>query len=81
VLVGGSAAAAVIACLRGSRGGPLSILAGAVMVGWIVGEILILTGDGELVSATEVVFAALGVAMLGLGFAARQTARGLPSRS
>lgn len=43
LVVGGSAAVAAIATLRGARVAPAaSAIAGAVMMGWIVGEVVIL---------------------------------------
>jgi hypothetical protein len=80
-VVGGSAAAATVATLRRpTTGSRASMLAGLVMVGWIVGEILILTGDGEVVSPTEVLYLAAGLAMIGLGLAVGQTAPTDPLR-
>jgi hypothetical protein len=70
VLVGGSAAVATIVLLRSPRtGGLASLLAGLVLAAWIVGEILIVTADGEVVSPMEALFLAAGVAMTILGYA------------
>jgi hypothetical protein len=80
-VVGGTAAAATVATLRrATTGSRISMLAGLVMVGWIVGEILILTGDGEVVSPTEVLYLAAGLAMIGLGLAVGRTAPTDPLR-
>ncbi len=73
-IVGGSAAVATVATLRSPRiGGRASMLAGLVMAGWIVGEILLLTNDGEFVSPTETFYLAVGLAMIGLGVPAERT--------
>jgi hypothetical protein len=72
-VVGGSSLLAAAATLRSpSLGARLSIVAGMVMVGWIVGEIVLLTGDAEVVSPTEVLFLTVGLAMAGLGWRARR---------
>jgi len=69
VVVGGSAAAALVATLRSPvLGARLSVVAGLVLIGWILAEIAILTRDGELVSGTEAVYLVLGLAMIGLGY-------------
>lgn len=61
VVVGGSAAVAAVATLRSPDAGALaSILAGVVMMGWIVGEILILTQHSWL----EAVYFAIGLMMV-----------------
>jgi hypothetical protein len=68
VVVGGSAAAATVVTLRGAhQGGRASVVAGAILVAWIVGEILVFTGDGEVISPTEVFFTGAGIAMIALG--------------
>jgi hypothetical protein len=67
VVVGGSAAAATVTVLRRPKtGGLLSIGAGAVLMGWIAGEILLLEQSGEP-TPTEVVYLAAGAAMGLLG--------------
>jgi hypothetical protein len=67
--VGGTSLLSAAATLRSPLlGARLSVIAGLVMVGWIVGEIVILTGDAEVVSLTEIVFLAVGLAMAGLGW-------------
>jgi hypothetical protein len=70
-IVGGSALVATIAAVatpqRAHVVGWASVAAGLALVGWIVGEIAILTGDGEVVSVTELFYLALGAAMAGLG--------------
>jgi len=68
VVVGGSAAVATVLAARGARrGGRASVVAGAILVAWIVGEILVFTGDGEVISPTEVFFIGVGAAMIALG--------------
>jgi hypothetical protein len=74
VAVGGSAAIAAFAVLLRSRyAGRWSIAAGLVMVGWIVGEIVILTGDHELVSVAELAYLVVGLMMIGLGWSTERT--------
>jgi hypothetical protein len=69
-LVGGSAVAATFGALRSAElGGRLSLLAGVMLIGWIAGEIGILTADGETVSGTEAGYLTVGAAMLVLGSA------------
>jgi hypothetical protein len=68
IVVGGSAAVATVAAVRDARqGGRVSVVAGAILVGWVVSEIAILTGDGEVVSPTEAVFLGVGLVMVALG--------------
>jgi hypothetical protein len=68
VAVGGSAAVAAAVTLRDPRrGAAASTLAGLVMLGWICGEIAVLTRDPGPVSTTEFVYLAVGAAMAGLG--------------
>jgi hypothetical protein len=68
VVVGGSAAVATVTAVRDARqGGRVSIVAGAILVAWVVGEVVILIGDGEVVSPTEAVFLAVGLVMVALG--------------
>jgi deazaflavin-dependent oxidoreductase (nitroreductase family) len=75
--VGGTAAVATLATLvRPRLAGRASTVAGLVLAGWIVGEVLILTADGELVSLTEVVYLAAAAAMVGLGRSFDRSARG-----
>lgn len=77
IVVGGSAALATIAIVRDARqGGRVSVGAGAILVAWIVGEIVVLTGDGEIVSPTEAVFLATGLAMVALGVVVARSRRG-----
>lgn len=65
--VGGSATVAAVATLRSPRvGGPASVLAGAVMMGWIAGEIRILK-QPSAPTGTEVFYFAVGLLMAGLG--------------
>ncbi len=76
VAVGGCAAVATVAVVRGARGGGrASVIAGAVLVAWIVGEMAVLTGDGEIVSPTEVVFLVTGAVMTTLGAAVARGGR------
>jgi hypothetical protein len=68
IVVGGSAAVATVVAVRDARqGGRVSVAAGAILVAWVVGEIAILTGDGEVVSPTEAVFLGVGLVMVALG--------------
>jgi membrane protein DedA with SNARE-associated domain len=61
--------------LRSPRAGAAaSIVAGVVLVGWIAGEVLILSAP-EARSWTEVVYAAVGLAMLILGLRAWRSER------
>jgi hypothetical protein len=68
VVVGGSAAVATAATLRRPADGAwASLLAGVVMMGWIVGEVLILAPSAR--SWIEAVYFALGLVMAGLALA------------
>jgi hypothetical protein len=81
VAVGGSATLATVAAIaRPSLAPEATIVAGVVLVGWILGEILILTADEELASATELVYFGIGLAMVGLGSAARRVEQGPGAR-
>jgi hypothetical protein len=75
--VGGSAAIAAVATIRGPHGGGLaSMLSGSVPLGWIGGEVAILSGRRpEAVSPMELLYLAGGVATLGLGFRVREASR------
>jgi len=76
VAVGGSAAVATMAVVRDARGGGrASVVAGAVLVAWIVGEMLVLTGDGEIMSPTELVFLVTGAVTMALGAAVARGGR------
>ncbi len=67
VAVGGSAAAALIALLRGSSVAlRASLTAGLVLVGWVVGEVLLVRADNEAVSPMEALYLAVGAMMVGL---------------
>lgn len=71
--VGGTAAVASVGMLRRAAWGPLaSVFAGASMIGFLVGEILILK-QPVVPTVTEMVFLAVGAAMVGLGLAVRQS--------
>lgn len=66
--VGGSAALATVATIRNARaGGVASVLAGSVMVGWILGEVAVLRDGGPRVSRTEAAYLTAGLAMAGIG--------------
>jgi hypothetical protein len=74
VAVGGSATIAVAALLRGlDSGAPASIVASAILMGWIVGEVLLLNQP----SWFEAFYFTLGLTMAGLGLAGNRT----PARS
>ncbi len=67
VAVGGSATVAGVATWRSPIvGGYASLLAGGVMMGWIVGEVLILRAP-EARSWAEAAYFAVGALMAGLG--------------
>lgn len=69
VVVGGSAAVAAVVTLRSPRAGGLaSVLAGGVMMGWIVGEVLILRRPLSTETLWEVFYLAIGLLMALLGF-------------
>lgn len=66
--VGGSALAAAIALIRGSSVAPgAAAAAGVVLVGWIVGEVALVSADNELVSPMEALYLVVGAAMIVLG--------------
>jgi hypothetical protein len=71
VLVGGSAAIAAVATARFPRvGAPVSVVAGLVMVGWIVGELAVLnqnTASTSPRSVVEPIYFVVGLAMAALG--------------
>ncbi|MDO8848294.1 MAG: hypothetical protein Q7W51_07925 [Coriobacteriia bacterium] len=72
--VGGTAAVASVGMLRRAGWGPLaSVFAGASMIGFLVGEILVLNQPVEP-TVTEMVFFAIGAAMVVLGLAVRRVA-------
>jgi hypothetical protein len=67
LVVGGSATAASLATIRSPMlGGIASVAAGAIMVGWIGGEALILD-QPDAPTPTELLYAAVGGAMMLLG--------------
>jgi len=71
-VVGKSALWATIATAASPRaGGALSMLAGAVMMGWIAGEVRVLRAP-EARSPVEAVFFGVGLAMAGLGLTVAQ---------
>lgn len=67
VVVGGSATLAALSLLRSPTGGGASVLAGVVMMGWIIAEILLLKQPSEP-TWTEVFYFALGLVMVLLGW-------------
>lgn len=68
MFVGGSAAMATATLLVARNwSGQTSIVAGAVLMGWLVGEVLILK-QPSAPSPTEVLFLVIGLIMLALGF-------------
>lgn len=76
VAVGGSAAAATAATLCSRWLGPrLFTLAGAILVGWIVGEVIILQAP-QARSWMEAAYLLVGLSMAGLGLACWLTERG-----
>jgi hypothetical protein len=79
VFVGGSAALAALATVMRPRlGGPASTVAGAVMTGWIAGELLLLSQNGAETSPrspVEAIYLVVGVAMLVLGAVAWRQSR------
>ena len=75
VVVGGSAAAATLGIARRRPwGASASLVAGAIMMGWIVGEALILNQPSTPTPA-EVIFFFSGVAMAVLGWMSRSSGR------
>jgi hypothetical protein len=69
LVVGGSATAAAAATLRDRKAGPhISAVAGAVMIGWIGGELLIGRAPAAR-SWIEVLYAGVGVLMATIGLA------------
>ena len=71
--VGGSAVAAAAASIRNPRAGGLaSMISGGVLLGWIAGEVAILSRRRpEVVSPMEALYLAAGFATIGLGSLAR----------
>jgi hypothetical protein len=67
-VVGGSAAVATLATLRGAPSAPrLSVLAGTIMIGWIGAEVIVLPAPAR--SWTELFYLVTGLAMCALGAA------------
>jgi hypothetical protein len=67
IAVGGTAAAATVASIRRpALGGLVSMVAGAILIGWIVGEMLLLEQPSEP-TVVEWLYLMAGVAMLALG--------------
>jgi hypothetical protein len=73
-VVGGSAAAAAVVLWRRPRlGVPASALAGAILAGWVVGEIVILNQNGAATSPrspTEGLYLVVGTVMVMSGIVA-----------
>lgn len=70
-VVGGSATVAAITTLRNKEiGGLTSVLAGAIMMGWIAGEVMILNQPSW--TWTEVFYFVLGLVMAALGLTVRR---------
>lgn len=70
-IVGGSATVAAVVTLRSEKvGGPTSVLAGAIMMGWILGELLILNQPSW--TWIELFYFALGATMAALGLVVRR---------
>jgi hypothetical protein len=69
-VVGGSAAVATVATLRRPRlGGPASLAAGVIMMGWITGEVLMLRRPLSRGTLWEMFYFAAGLMMVALGSA------------
>lgn len=74
--VGGSATIAFVATLRRPNvGAPASVAAGGIMMGWIAGEVLLLSQPAAR-SWVEALYFADGLTMAGLGLAVGWTERG-----
>lgn len=72
-VVGGSTAVATVTTLRHPRAGGLaSMVAGAVMMGWISGELRLLKQPLSARTWWEVFYFAVGAAMFGLGLRTRR---------
>jgi hypothetical protein len=68
VLVGGSAAIAAVAAITyRAAGANASVVAGVIMLGWIVGEVVILNQPTRP-TMIEVLYASVGVVMVLLGW-------------
>ncbi|MGZ6387926.1 MAG: hypothetical protein ACXWQZ_01540 [Ktedonobacterales bacterium] len=75
--VGGSAIVAALATLRRPDAGAIaSVAAGAIMMGWITGEVLILN-QPSAITWIEVAYFATGLATAGLGLAVGRTQKRL----
>ncbi len=75
VVVGGGAAVATVAALRGAYvGGLASILAGALLMGQILGEMVVLDQPDQP-SGIEIFYFAVGLLMTALGFLATMIGR------
>lgn len=68
-LVGGSALAAAVALfLDDTVGAGMAVIAGAILAGWITAEVRMLN-QPDAPTATEILYFAVGLAMVGLGLA------------
>ena len=65
-IVGGSAAAAIALARQSTIAPRASAAAGLLLVGWIVGEVALISADSELVSPMEALCLVVGAAMIGL---------------
>jgi hypothetical protein len=83
VAVGGTATVAAVATARAPRlGGPASVVAGAVLMGWILGELLVLNQNSAATSprsAVEPIYFVVGLAMAALGAVLWRRGRGSTS--
>ena len=77
VVVGGSATLAMVAALRNTNDGPgLSVLAGFVMMGWVVGEIALLHATMGGFTPLWPLYFGVGLAMTVLGLIAARGSTG-----
>lgn len=84
VVVGGSAVAAAVATLRRSDAGAVtSMLSGAILLGWLAGERLILPSAAfpPQFEWLEAIYIAVGLMMVAPGLMVRWAGRGVRSRS
>lgn len=66
-VVGGSAAVAALTLVsRSTKAGRAAIVAGLVLLGWIVGEVVLVRADNEIVSPMEVLYLVVSLAIVGL---------------
>ncbi len=68
-IVGGTALlAAVVTALDATSGGIVSVIAGVILAGWIVAEVIILNQPGAP-TAIEVLYVVIGLSMISIGLA------------